>query len=218
MRIHREGRDILLGTLVALIIVHFIIGRYSAVSHRNYQLFTALNILFYAWLLYFFRDPNRIIPQHPQGILSPADGKVVLVKEVDEDEYLHERRIQIGVFMSPLNVHVNRSPVSGTVKYVKYHPGKYLVAWHPKSSTKNERTTIVVENTQGVQVLFRQIAGFVARRIRFYPQEGDHIQQGNEYGFIKFGSRADIFLPLDAKIQVKLGDKVKGGVSVLATL
>ena len=210
MRIHREGRNILLGALFALLAAHLIMAK----QYTTHALFTAI----YAWLVYFFRDPHRAISLRTKCVLAPADGKIVLIQEVDEDEYLHERRIQVSVFMSLFNVHVNRSPISGIIKYFKYHPGKYLVAWHPKSSTKNEHTTIVVENKQGVPILFRQIAGFLARRIKFYRQEGEHVQQGNECGFIKFGSRVDVLLPLDARLKVHLGEKVKGGVSVLAEL
>ena len=218
MRIHREGRNILLYALIVLLAVLFIIVQHHATSQHNHLLFAAISTLAYAWLLYFFRDPSRVISQQTEFVLSPADGKIVLIKEVDEREYLNERRIQVSVFMSPFNVHVTRSPISGIVKYFKYHPGKYLVAWHAKSSTKNEHTTIVVEHKHGTQILFRQIAGLLARRIKFYPQEGDHLQQGSECGFIKFGSRVDIFFPLDAKIKVHLGEKVKGGVAVLAAL
>lgn len=218
MRIHREGKNILLYTLIVLLAAPLIIVKHHTTSQRNYMLFAAISTLVYAWLLYFFRDPNRAISQQTEFVLSPADGKIVLIKEVDESEYLNERRIQVSVFISLFNVHVTRSPISGIIKYFKYHPGKYLVAWHAKSSTKNEHTTIVVEHKHGVKILFRQIAGLLARRIKFYPQEGEHIQQGSECGFIKFGSRVDIFFPLDAKIKVHLGEKVQGGVAVLAEL
>jgi len=218
MSIHREGRTFLLVVLVILLAVHFVINKYYTTNRPGYILFTAASLLVYAFLIYFFRDPHRAISLHPNEVIAPADGKVVVIQEVDVDEYLQDRRIQVSIFMSPLNVHVNRSPISGVVKYLKYHPGKYLVAWHPKSSVKNERTTVVVEHQKGTQVLFRQIAGFLARRIRFYCQEGDHLQQGSEFGFIKFGSRLDVFLPLDAKIKVSLGEKVKGGLSTLAEL
>ncbi|MEM7110500.1 MAG: phosphatidylserine decarboxylase family protein, partial [Bacteroidota bacterium] len=147
-----------------------------------------------------------------------ADGKVVVIEETNEDEYLKERRIQLSIFMSPVNVHVNRMPIKGVVDFFKYHPGKYLVAWHPKSSTENERTTIVTKMDNGVQILFRQIAGALARRIRWYVKEGDQLEQGQEFGFIKFGSRVDVFLPLDAKILVDINQKTQGGVTVLAEL
>jgi phosphatidylserine decarboxylase len=218
MRIHKEGISILLVVLIVLLIVHVIFLKYGTIAHRNYIFFSILSTLLYAFIVYFFRDPVRIVALQEGYVLAPADGTIVAIKEVYEDEYLQDNRIQISVFMSPLNVHVNRNPISGIVKFFKYHPGKYLVAWHPKSSTKNERTTVVVAHKQGVQVLFRQIAGFLARRIKVYLREGEQVQQGNEFGFIKFGSRVDVFLPLDAKIEVSLGEKVKGGTSVLAEL
>jgi phosphatidylserine decarboxylase len=149
---------------------------------------------------------------------APADGKVVVIEEADETEYFKDRRIQLSVFMSPVNVHVNRNPISGLVKYFRYHPGKYLVAWHPKSSTENERTTVVTENSAGVAVLFRQIAGALARRIVWYVKEGDEVEQGSQFGFIKFGSRVDLFLPLGSKIKVELNQVVKGGRTILAEL
>jgi len=218
MRIHKEGKNILLGVSIVLLGTHFILAKYGMMTHRSYVLFTTMSTPCYAWLIYFFRDPRRVISLREKSVLAPADGKIVAIQQVYEDEYLQDSRIQISVFMSPFNVHVNRSPISGMVKFFKYHPGKYLVAWHPKSSTKNERTTIVLENERGTQVLFRQIAGFLARRIKFYPREGEQIQQGSECGFIKFGSRVDVFLPLNAQIKVRLGDKVKGGDSVLSEL
>jgi phosphatidylserine decarboxylase len=216
MRIHKEGKSILLGTLVVLLITHFTLAKYSTMVY--YAIFSTISTLFYAWMVWFFRNPRRIISQREGCVLAPADGTVVDIKEVYEDEYLQDKRIQISVFMSPFNVHVNRNPISGIVKFFKYHPGKYLVAWHPKSSTKNERTTVVVEHGQGIQILFRQIAGFLARRIIFYLREGEQVQQGSEFGFIKFGSRVDVFLPLNTKVKVSLGDKVKGGISILAEL
>jgi len=169
-------------------------------------------------ILQFFRSPHFHISTDETQVLCPADGKVVVIEETDEPEFLRDRRIQLSVFMSPINVHVNRNPIAGVVKYFKYHPGKYLVAWHPKSSTENERTTIVIENSKGVSVLFRQIAGAMARRIVWYVKEGDKVDQGAQFGFIKFGSRVDVFLPLGTKINVGLGEVVKGGRTVLATL
>jgi phosphatidylserine decarboxylase len=151
-------------------------------------------------------------------VLCPADGKVVVIEEATETEYLKDKRIQLSVFMSPVNVHINRNPIGGVVKYFKYNAGKYLVAWHPKSSTENERTTIVIENKAGVPILFRQIAGALARRIVWYVKEGDKVEQGQQFGFIKFGSRVDVFLPLGSTIKVELGQVVKGGRTVLAEL
>lgn len=169
-------------------------------------------------ILQFFRSPAITIAKDETQVLCPADGKVVVIEEADETEFLKDRRLQISVFMSPINVHINRNPISGVVKYFKYHPGKYLVAWHPKSSTENERTTVVTETSTGIPVLFRQIAGALARRIVWYVKEGDVVEQGDEFGFIKFGSRVDIFLPLGTKINVELGEVVKGGKTVLAEL
>jgi phosphatidylserine decarboxylase len=166
----------------------------------------------------FFRSPKFDITTDEKQVLCPADGKVVVIEEATETEYLKDKRIQLSVFMSPVNVHVNRNPVGGVVKYFKYNPGKYLVAWHPKSSTENERTTIVVENKAGVPILFRQIAGALARRIVWYVKEGDKVEQGQQFGFIKFGSRVDVFLPLGSTIKVELGQVVKGGRTVLAEL
>lgn len=169
--------------------------------------------------LQFFRSPKRNLVISSRSIVCPADGKVVAIEEVEEPEYFNgEKRIQVSVFMSPLNVHLNRYPISGRIAYSKYHPGKFLVAWHPKSSTENERNTVVVETEFGVSVLIRQIAGFVARRIVWYCHEDDVVKQGDELGFIKFGSRVDLFLPLDAKIKVEIDEKVQGGISILAEI
>lgn len=150
--------------------------------------------------------------------MAPADGKVVVIEEAFEDEYLKEKRKQISIFMSPVNVHVNRSPIRGVVEFFKYHPGKYLVAWHPKSSTENERTTMVLKLDDGMKILVRQIAGAVARRIKWYVKEGSQLDQGAEFGFIKFGSRVDVFVPLDAEILVSLDQVTKGGRTPLARL
>lgn len=152
-----------------------------------------------------------------QKVICPADGKVVVIEETEESEYFKDKRLQVSIFMSPVNVHVNRNPVAGVVRYFKYHPGKYLVAWDPKSSTDNERTTVVVENKLGIPVLFRQIAGALARRIVWYVKEGDEVKQGDQFGFIKFGSRVDVFLPPGTEVNVSLGQVVKGGITVLAT-
>jgi len=175
-------------------------------------------IVFMILVIRFFRDPKVITPSKPGVVYAPAEGKVVVIEQTYEDEYLKEDRIQVSIFMSPLNVHVNRSPVKGKVEYYKYHPGKFLVAWHPKSSTDNERTSICFETENGVKILMRQIAGAVARRIAFYPKVGDAVEQGSSVGFIRFGSRVDLFLPLDAEIKVKIGDLVKGGETEVAEL
>jgi len=169
-------------------------------------------------VLQFFRSPKIAVSCDEKCVLAPADGKVVVIEDAIESEYFKDKRKQISIFMSPVNVHVNRNPVSGLVKYFKYHSGNYKVAWHPKSSTNNERTTLVVETNEGLEILVRQIAGAVARRIKCYVDEGDKILQGSEFGFIKFGSRVDVFLPLDSKIMVEINQKTKGGKTILAKL
>ena len=181
-------------------------------------LMAVVSLILFVLIVQFFRIPNRLLTTGESQVIAPADGTIVVIEETEEGEYFKERKRQISIFMSPLNVHVNRNPVSGIVRYFKYYPGKYLVAWHPKSSTENERTTVVIESPNGVQVLMRQIAGAVARRIIWYVKEGQPVEQGQEMGFIKFGSRVDVFLPLDAEINVKIGDRTKGGVTVLAEL
>ncbi len=173
--------------------------------------------LLWFWVFWFFRIPTRQFTRREQLLVSPCDGKVVVIEETREDEYFKDQRIQVSIFMSPLNVHVNRYPMSGIVQYAKHHAGKYLVAWHPKSSTENERTTIVVKNHRA-EILVRQIAGAVARRIVMYAKQGDQAEQNAELGFIKFGSRVDLFLPPGTQINAKIGDVVKGGIDVIATL
>jgi phosphatidylserine decarboxylase len=167
------------------------------------------------FLISFFRIPKRKLTVQDNAVVAPADGKVVVIEEVEADEYFADRRIQVSIFMSPLNVHVNRNPVSGDVSYSQYHKGKYLVAWHPKSSTENERHTVVYKSN-GKEILIKQIAGALAKRIVNYLQAGQQVKQTDEMGFIKFGSRVDILLPLNAKIQVKINEKVQGGVTVVA--
>lgn len=181
-------------------------------------LLALVSLVLFVLVVQFFRLPSRVLTTDESQVIAPADGTVVVIEETDEGEYFKARRRQISIFMSPLNVHVNLNPVSGIVRYFKYYPGKYLVAWHPKSSTENERTTVVIESASGVQVLMRQIAGAVARRIIWYVKEGQSVEQGQEMGFIKFGSRVDIYLPLDADVKVNIGDRTKGGVTVLADL
>ncbi|MCF6214422.1 MAG: phosphatidylserine decarboxylase family protein [Flavobacteriaceae bacterium] len=175
-----------------------------------------ITLICFLLVLQFFRNPNRHTLINDSQIIAPADGKVVVIEEVSEPEYFKDKRRQISIFMSPLNVHVTRFPVSGIVRYSKYHPGKYLVAWHPKSSTENERTTIVVENKTMGAILYRQIAGAAARRIVNYAKVNKQITQGEDAGFIKFGSRIDVFLPLDMKINASLNDKVVGGETIIA--
>lgn len=176
------------------------------------------SIVLYLIILQFFRSPIIKLPNDPSIVYAPAEGKVVVIEETFEDEYLKEKRKQVSIFMSPINVHINRSPIKGIVEYFQYHPGKYLVAWHPKSSTENERTTMVLQNQQGVKILVRQIAGALARRIKWYVKPGSQLEQGGEFGFIKFGSRVDLYLPLDAEILVNLEDKTKGGITPIARL
>lgn len=216
MKFHKEGYPTLIAVLLFSAAIIFLAKRFQG----DYKIIEGITYFIALFLLIvviqFFRSPRRNTNLHDNDIISPADGKVVVIEEVTESEYFKDKRIQVSVFMSPVNVHVNRYPISGIVKYAKYHSGKYLVAWHPKSSSDNERTTVVVEHEHGKSVLFRQIAGALARRIVMYSKENDKAIQGNEFGFIKFGSRVDILLPLDAKINVQLNQKVIGGVTVLA--
>ena len=216
MKIHREGylyiliATVLLGG-ISWVASHFIPDSLFWLT----ALITFTMFLLWVWVVAFFRMPIRNMVHGEDRIIAPADGKVVVIEEAYEPEYFKEKRLQVSIFMSPINVHVNRNPVSGVVKYMKYHKGKYLVAWHPKSSTENERTTIVLGNDNG-DILMRQIAGALARRICFYVKEGDVVKQNEEFGFIKFGSRVDLFLPLGTRVDVKIGDVVKGGVTIVA--
>lgn len=215
MRFHKEGHSTLILTAIIMLL------SLSAIQNAAPGLTIWVLLLFgviYGFLLNFFRHPDRTLFQpHDLKVYAPADGKVVVIEETEEAEYLKEKRIQVSIFMSPLNVHVNRYPISGHIAYAKYHPGKFLLAWEPKSSTENERTTVVLENSV-TRILLRQIAGFLARRIICYAEQGDHVKQGDEMGFIKFGSRVDLFLPLDANIEVAIGQKVTGNRTVIATL
>jgi phosphatidylserine decarboxylase len=218
MKIHREGYTSLFMTLLFItgftVVMNILWPEHTTWHYVVYAIFAVVFI----GVLQFFRSPKRIVPFNNNHVLCPADGKVVVIEKTTEGECFHDERIQLSIFMSPLNVHVNRYPVGGKVSYFKYHPGKYLVAWHPKSSTDNERTTVVVDNPDHGEILIRQIAGAVARRIVCYSKVGEIVEQGSEMGFIKFGSRVDVFLPVDAEINVKLGQKVIGGVTVLATI
>jgi phosphatidylserine decarboxylase len=220
MKLHREGYLIITIGLLILVGIQFLNFLLWTVTGWLW-LFLLLSIgaLVMAYLIIqFFRIPNVVFKGGEDEIISPADGKVVVIEEVEESEYFKDKRIQISIFMSPLNVHANFNPISGIVKYAKYHAGLFLVAWHPKSSTDNERTTFVVEHSSGKEVMFRQIAGAVARRICYYIQPGDEVIAGGEYGFIKFGSRIDLLLPLDTKIDVKIGDKVKGRITKIGEI
>lgn len=214
---HKEGHRIIIITLFLLIAVNII----SYLSINTYWIKFAilvLSILVFLLIIQFFRNPKRTTQVNDAHVVAPVDGKVVVIEEVFEKEYFNEKRLQVSIFMSPINVHVTRHPIGGVVKYSKYHPGKFLVAWHPKSSEENERTTVVVRNEKAGEVLYRQIAGALAKRIVNYAEEGQEVVQGSDSGFIKFGSRVDVLLPLNTKLNVKLQDKVKGGLSVIANI
>lgn len=216
IRFHKEGNAIIGITLTILFAVNYVVSLITMNQWITYSVII-ISLIFLILILQFFRNPKRAVKENIGHIIAPADGKIVVIEEVEEPEYFKDKRKQISIFMSPINVHVNRYPISGTVKYAKYHPGKYLVAWHPKSSTENERTTVVVEN-QKTAILFRQIAGALAKRIVMYSEKGQTAKQGEDFGFIKFGSRVDLFLPLDAKVEVSLNQKVKGNQTIIASL
>lgn len=215
--IHKEGYPSILLTFVVVALINFCTLYFCSSWPIIVWLGYALSLFLVVTILQFFRNPKRTVELNDNHIIAPADGKVVVIETVTETEYFNEKRLQISIFMSPINVHVNRYPIGGIVKYSKYHPGLFLVAWHPKSSTDNERTTIVVEHKNGKKVLFRQIAGALARRIVNYAKEGDVATQGNEFGFIKFGSRVDLLLPTDVVVKVGLNEVVKGNKTVIAT-
>ena len=217
LKIHKEGHKILLVSGIILLLINLSLA-YFFKSMLVYYITAGVSLVIILAFASFFRIPYRTFNTGDNHIMAPADGRVVVIEEVQENEYFGDKRIQVSIFMSPLNVHVNRFPVSGNVEYVKYHPGLYLVAWHPKSSTENERTTVVVKTQNGQQVLFRQIAGALARRIKYYCKIGDKAEQGGEIGFIKFGSRVDVFLPLGTKVLSKLNETVRGGETVIAEL
>lgn len=218
MTIHKEGYPTLALVTVVLGVINFAIWQFLPENNIAQNMVLVISLLLFFIVLQFFRHPVVKVPVNPNHVLAPCDGKVVVIEETIEDEYFKAPRRQVSIFMSPINVHVNRNPISGVVRFVKYHAGKYLVAWHPKSSTENERTTIVVQHAKGAEVLMRQIAGALARRICWYVKESQIVKQGEEFGFIKFGSRVDLFLPLDAKINVKINDVTKAGVTVIAEL
>ena len=213
---HKEG--------FSLIILFFILVAADVVmlevllddSSSLKSILQIFSLIIFVFILWFFRNPKRNIIRNPELILSPADGKVISIKEVDELEYFKDKKLQISIFLSPLDIHVNRYPVSGEILYSKYHKGNYLVAWHPKSSEKNERTTIVIKNNKFGEIMYRQIAGAVARRIVNYAKVNSNVKQGDDSGFIKFGSRVDLFLSKDSNLKIKVGDRVKGGLTVIA--
>jgi len=217
MYLHKEGYiHILIATILGIALSWLSYTLLSGIPILNWFLQIVFFLLWF-WVLWFFRIPYRKFTEGSDLVVAPADGKVVVIEEVEEPEYFKGRRLQVSIFMSPLNVHVNRSPITGTVDYVQYHPGKYLVAWHPKSSTENERTTVVISNDK-TSLLLRQIAGAMARRIKYYVQQGDEIKQNDQFGFIRFGSRVDVFFPIGTKIDVQIGQAVKGGQTILAKI
>lgn len=216
MKIHREGRIIIPITFILLLVLTVLLHKFFQPLVAAGMLLPFVVITFL--VIWFFRIPVRKVIASADKVIAPADGKIVVIEKTTETEYLKRECIQVSIFMSPLNVHQNVYPLSGTVCYTQYHKGKYLVAWHPKSSTENERSTVVVKTASGTEVLFRQIAGAVARRICTYAKVGDKAERGEEFGFIKFGSRVDIFLPTDARILCKVGDISKNKLTVLAEL
>ena len=218
MTIHKEGYTTIAITILLIFVINAVVDyKYYDITWLRWFIYIFSAALFII-VLQFFRNPSRSFSSGDELVICPADGKVVVIEETVEGEYFKDKRLQVSIFMSPVNVHINRNPISGVVKFFKYHPGKYLAAWNPKSSTENERTTTVVENKSGVPVLFRQIAGALARRIVWYVKEGDEVVQTEQFGFIKFGSRVDVFLPVGTKVNVELNQVVKGGITTLATL
>jgi phosphatidylserine decarboxylase len=216
MKFHKEGYT----SLIIVIVTGIVLIWFSNFFGNKLLIYLSyiISLFLIIVVIQFFRNPIRILKLDENSIISPADGKVVVIENVFEPEYLKTNCIQISIFMSPTNVHINRNPVSGIVSFFKYHPGKFLVAWHPKSSTENERTTIAIKTAKGEEILMRQIAGALARRIVWYCKENDVVNQTNEFGFIKFGSRVDLYLPLTSKINVQLNQIVKGGISEIAFL
>ncbi len=213
---HKEGFSLIILFFILVsadvVILEFLFDELSSFK----SILQIFSLLIFVFILWFFRNPKRNIIKNPELILSPADGKVISIKEVNELEYFKDKKLQISIFLSPLDIHVNRYPVSGEVLYSKYHKGNYLVAWHPKSSEKNERTTIVIKNKKFGEVMYRQIAGALARRIVNYAKVNSNVEQGDDSGFIKFGSRVDLFLSKDSNLKIKVGDKVKGGLTIIA--
>lgn len=218
LKIHKEGLVLITLTILLLLGVNGLVYQLAPFNTGLQWKSGIISGILLLIVLQFFRNPNREIHiADDNAVYAPADGKVVVIEEVHEPEYFEDKRMQVSIFMSPTNVHVNRNPISGTINYFKYHPGKYLVAWHPKSSTENERTTTVIGNGK-TEVLLRQIAGLLAKRIVNYVEEGEEVLQGTELGFIKFGSRVDLFLPLGTKIEVDMNQKVKGNRTIIARI
>ena len=214
---HKEGYRIIINTFL-LVTFFAVVAEYFISTNWIKMLIQITALVLFVLVLQFFRNPKRVTLKNDQQLISPVDGKVVIIQEVFEKEYFKDQRLQVSIFMSPLNVHMTRYPMSGIVRFSKYHPGKYLVAWHPKSSELNERTTVVLKNETFGEILYRQIAGAVARRIVNYAEENLEVIQGEDAGFIKFGSRVDLFLPIGTPLDISLGDVVKGGVQPIAHL
>lgn len=216
-KLHKEGIKPLFVVLLVLVAINYLVS-WLVPAFYIPEIVMALSLVFYALVLHFFRNPDRNIHVDPYTVIAPCDGKVVVIEDVEEEEYFKGKRKQVSIFMSPLNVHVNRYPVSGKITYAKYHPGKFLVAWHPKASTLNERTTVVIKGEKTGEVLYRQIAGAVARRIVMYAKPNMLAIQGKDSGFIKFGSRVDLFLPVDMVLNIKMNDVVTGGETIIASI
>lgn len=213
---HKEGYKIIFISIISFIVVLLLADKFV---HWHWLRITIqlIAIFLFVMILQFFRNPNRRIVPNDNQILAPVDGKVVVIEEVFEEEYFKDKRLQVSIFMSPINVHVTRYAASGTIKFSKYHPGKYLVAWHPKASTENERTTVVIETAQFGEIMYRQIAGALAKRIVNYAEEGQQVTQGDDAGFIKFGSRVDLYLPLGTKVDVALKQNAVGNQTIIAS-
>jgi phosphatidylserine decarboxylase len=218
MSIHKEGYKILAFSFLILLLLNILVGIFWPDETLLKWTFLICSLILFVFLIFFFRLPERILEPHPELVYAPADGKVVVIEETEEMEYFKDTRLQVSIFMSPLNVHSNRYPVSGHIKFVRYHPGNKMVAWHPKSSELNERSTIVIETKSGKEVLVRQIAGAIARRIVTYAKENQDVKQGDELGFIKFGSRVDIFLPLGTEVEIPLLQQVRANKSIIARI
>ena len=212
---HKEGGKIILIATSATVVLFLLSHKLTSIIWLE-KTIQIVVLVFLLLILQFFRNPNRKITPNDKVVLAPVDGKVVVIEEVFEEEYFKDKRIQVSIFMSPINVHVTRYAVSGKIKFSKYHPGKYLVAWHPKASTENERTTVVIESKEFGEILYRQIAGALARRIVNYAVEGTEVRQGDDAGFIKFGSRVDMFFPLGTKMEVKLQQNAVGNETIIA--
>lgn len=218
MTIHREGYTIISITIAVLALINILLLLFFPGQPLILVPVMVVSIAVFILILQFFRYPNRNLTRSENCVVCPADGKVVVIEKTFESEYFKDERLMVSVFMSPINVHANWYPVSGKISHLRYHKGKKLVAWHPKSSTENERTTIVIQKDNKTEILVRQIAGALANRIVYYPQEGDMIRQSAELGFIKFGSRVDIYMPLNSKVNVHMNQKVTGGMDIIAEL